>query len=158
MGLCTSPKNLVFLGSEVPLLLYTIEMLLILMIISLFVAAGEFLACLNTDNCQIDLRMKFILMDYVIDIPVGYEGDGLELFHLIVLAVYTVLLIIMQIRLRARTEEMESMFKSNADLSVMLTNVSKIATKAEIRDLFTRLDYKVELNDIFLTKNLRRWH
>lgn len=129
------------------------------MIFSLFVATGEFLVCNMDDTCQINLNMNFDIMVYKVSIPVGYNDyDGLEMLHLIVLGVYMVLMILFQLRLRAKTSEMEGMFKSNANLSVMLSNVKKCARKNEIKSMFTKLGYEVQLNDIFLPKKLRMWH
>jgi hypothetical protein len=133
--------------------------MLLMMIFSLFVATGEFLACNIEETCQINLMMTFDVMVYQIRIPVGYSSnEGLELLHLIVLAVYTGLLILVQLRLRAKTSEMEEMFKSNADLSVMLVNVHKNSRKVDIREMFTRNGYDVQLSDIFLAKKLKVWH
>lgn len=58
----------------------------------------------------------------------GYTDLGsLELMHLVVLSIYTVLFTVLQVRLRAKMFQMERVTRANQH--VMLVNVHKKSTK-----------------------------
>lgn len=62
LPICTSTKDLNFLGSEIPLFFYFIEISLLLMVISIFVGTGEFVMCTINDTCRVDLYVRFAFL------------------------------------------------------------------------------------------------
>jgi hypothetical protein len=124
------------------------------MIVSLFVGTGEFVMCSINETCSVDLSVTFSFLEYTVSIPVGYTDRGqLEFVHLIVLGIYTILFTVLQVRLRTKMFQMERV--ANTNLNVMLVNVSKRATKLEIKELLERYGYGVD--NIYLVKKMRPW-
>lgn len=124
------------------------------MIVSLFVGTGEFVMCSINETCSVDLSVTFSFLEYTVSIPVGYTDRGqLEFVHLIVLGIYTILFTVLQVRLRTKMFQMERV--ANTNLNVMLVNVSKHATKLEIKELLERYGYGVD--NIYLVKKMRPW-
>ena len=125
-------KDLLPLGPEIPYLFYFLEVLLILIICSVFIEGGQFLACgfADVQQCRI-FRVEFDLLDYRISLPVGFSDitPSLEYIYIIVISTYFIVMFLIELRLNMRYIELSQRRLGYADFSVMLCNVPPQATK-----------------------------